>query len=67
MFDKGKFDLVPDKEYLDCEKDESYEDMIDALVKGLSHKVEEGKYIRVKIRNKENNKIENDLIIVGVK
>jgi len=41
--------------------------MIDALVKGLSHKVEEGKYIRVKIRNKENNKIENDLIIVGVK
>jgi len=67
MFDKEKFDLVPDKEYLDCEKDESYEDMIDKLVSALSHKIEDGRYIRVKIKNRENKKIENDLIIVGVK
>lgn len=67
MFDKRKFDLVPDEEYLGREKDESYEAMIDELVNALGHKLEEGKYIRVKIRNKENRKIENDLIFVGVK
>lgn len=66
MFEKAIGHLKENLDGANIQTDKEYEDILADIVETFTPEVEKGRYIRIKVKDKETNKIANDIVLMGV-